>query len=66
MTRIVGMFGFAALFLLISPALRSTVVDASTGMVGLFQNYSPYSYIGGALLLFGGVTVTLATGSSPR
>ena len=63
MTRLLGMFGFTGGFLVISPAMRHTILDVAA-VVGTFvENHSPYSYIGVAVLVFGGVTLTLLSGS---
>jgi hypothetical protein len=60
------MFGFTGGFLIISPQFRQTLMDAAASSLTFVQNYSPYSYVGIVLLAFGGVTVTLVSGSSPR
>ena len=66
MARALGMFGFTGGFLIISPQLRQTVMDAMASTAIFVQSHSPYSYAGIVLLAFGGVTVTLVSGSSPR
>ena len=66
MARALGLFGFTGGFLIISPQLRQTLMDAASGSLMFVQNYSPYSYVGIVLLAFGGVTVTLVSGSSSR
>ncbi len=66
MARALGLCGFTGGFLIISPNLRETLLDALTRGFGLVQQYSPYSYVGLVLLAFGGVTVTLVSGSSAR
>ena len=66
MARALGLFGFTGGFLVISPQLRQALVDLASGGVSFVQNHSPYSYVGIALVAFGGVTVTLVSGSSPR
>lgn len=66
MTRALGIFGFTGGFLLISPAMRQMVTDGVSGGLGLLQQYSPYSYVGVVLVVFGGVSLTLVSGSSPR
>ena len=66
MARVLGLFGFTGGFLIISPQLRQTLLDAAGSGLAFVQSHGPYSYIGIALLAFGGVTITLVTGSSPR
>ncbi len=66
MTRALGIFGFTGGFLVISPAMRQMVMDGVSGGLGMLQQYSPYSYIGVVLLVFGGVSLTLVSGSSLR
>jgi len=66
MSRALGLFGFTGGFLFISPALRQTLLDVVNTTANLVQHYSPYSYIGIVLVAFGGVTVTLVSGSSVR
>lgn len=66
MTRALGVFGFTGGFLIISPAMRQMVMDGVSGSLGLLQQYSPYSYLGVVLVVFGGVSLTLVSGSSPR
>jgi len=53
-------------FLVISPQLRQTLADGVTGTLGLAQQYSPYSYVAVVLAIFGGVSMVLVSGSSPR
>ncbi len=66
MTRLLGLFGFTGGFLIISASFRQTLLDlANTGLV-FVQAHSPYSYAGIVLVVFGVITVTLVSGSSPR
>jgi len=60
------MFGFAGAFLMISPDLRNSALDAVNLMTVFVEQYSPYSYFAAVVLLFGGATFTLRTGQSPR
>jgi hypothetical protein len=60
------MFGFAGAFLMISPDLRNSALDAVNSMTVFVAQYSPYSYLAAAVLLFGGATFTLRTGQSSR
>ena len=64
--RLLGFLGFTSGFLLISPSLRRMVLESADNTAVFVQHYTPYSYIAIILLLFGGVTVTLVTGSSAR
>ena len=66
MLRILGLFGFTGGFLVISPAMRNAILDIGA-MVGNFvQDHSPYSYVAAAILVFGGITLTLLTGQQAR
>ena len=66
MMRILGLFGFTGGFLVISPALRQTVLDGANSVAVFAEQHSPYSYAGVAILVFGGVTLTLLSGQSAR
>jgi hypothetical protein len=59
--RILSIFGLAALFLLISPSLRETVLFGVWQVTLAVSKYSPYSYIGLALVLGAGAVKSLAT-----
>jgi hypothetical protein len=61
MLRAIAMFGFGALFLLISPPLRESVLFGLGQMMLAISKYSPYSYIGLALVLGAGAVKSLAT-----
>ena len=60
MLRAIAMFGFAALFLLISPSLRESVLFGLGQMMLELSKYSPYSYIGLAIVLGTGAVKSLA------
>jgi len=62
MARILGFFGLAGGFLMISPGLRQSVADGAAAVAGFAASYSPYSYCAGVFLAFGVVTITLMTG----
>ena len=66
MTRALGILGFGAGFLLISPPLRRIVMDAASNSAVLLHQYSPYSYAAVVLVVCGGFGLTLVSGSSPR
>jgi hypothetical protein len=55
------MFGFGALFLLISPSLRESVLFGLGQAMLQLSKYSPYSYIGLAMVLGAGAVKSLAT-----
>ena len=55
------MFGFGALFLLISPSLRESVLFGLGATMLELSKYSPYSYIAIAILLGAGAVKSLAT-----
>jgi hypothetical protein len=59
--RALSIFGLGALFLLISPSLRGTVLSGLWQVTIALSKYSPYSYIGLALVLCAGAMKTLAT-----
>lgn len=54
------MFGMAALFLLISPSLRATVLVGLGQATLELSKYSPYSYIVIAIILGFGAVKSLA------
>jgi len=60
------MFGFAGAFLMISPDLRNSALNAVNFATVFVEQYSPYSYFAAAVLVFGGATFTLRTGQSHR
>ena len=64
MLRLLGMFGFTGGFLMISPALRQTVLEWANAVALFAQQHSPYSYAGVAILVFGAMTITLLSGQS--
>ena len=66
MARFLGICGFTGGFLLISPQLRQSLMDRVFEGVALLHQYSPYSYGAVALVVFGGVSLTVISGSKPR
>jgi hypothetical protein len=44
MSRALGTFGMAALFLAISPTLRNSVADAGNKAIAFIDAHGPYSY----------------------
>lgn len=61
MVRAIAVFGFAALFLLISPSLRESVLFGLAQAMLQVAKYSPYSYILLAIVLGVGAVKSLAT-----
>ena len=66
MIRPVSICGFATLFLLISPALRSWVLTGITSLETNMDSYAPYSWIGAGLLVLCGLVVSLYRGAQPQ
>lgn len=66
MARVLGVFGFTGGFLIISPNLRQVVLDGFGSSLNFVQTYSPFSYVGIVVAVFGLVSLTLVTGSRPR
>jgi hypothetical protein len=66
MVRAISILGFAALFLLISPAFRGNVMDGISFGYGTLDKYSPWSYVACAVigLIFAGFAIN--RGSRPR
>ena len=60
MLRLLSLFGMAALFLLISPAFRGSVLSILGQATLELAKYSPYSYIALAILLGAGAVKSLA------
>lgn len=61
MLRAIAMFGFGALFLLVSPPLRESVLFGLAQAMLQLAKYSPYSYILLAIVLGTGAVKSLAT-----
>jgi len=61
MLRILSIFGMAALFLLISPSLRASVLFGLGAATFQLAKYSPYSYIMLAIGLGVGAVWSLAS-----
>ena len=66
MTRFFGLVLFAGGFLLISQSLRQSALDVIDSITAYTSLYSPYSYIGMALVVLAGITLTLKTGQATR
>ena len=66
MARVLGLFGFTGGFLVVSPGLRQSLIDAVSIGSSFIQSHGPYSYIGLGVVGMGAVTLILASGSNPR
>jgi hypothetical protein len=53
-------------FLIISPGLRGTLLNAFAQAAAGLDKYSPYSYAGVALTLLAGLLAAFSRGSAPR
>jgi hypothetical protein len=63
MIRVMSLFGMTGGFLMISPSLRGSVLSVLGRVTFTLDQYSPYSYIVGALVLGAGAVFSL---SSPK
>jgi hypothetical protein len=66
MLRACSLLGLAAGFLIISPALRETLLTGVAQAAAGLDKYSPYSYAGVALALLGGLVAAFSKGTAPR
>ena len=66
MLRACSLLGMASGFLIISPGLRGTLLDGFAQAAAQLDRYSPYSYAGVALALFGGLVAAFHKGSAAR
>jgi hypothetical protein len=66
MIRALSLLGFGGGFLMISPNLRNMVTDGLATAVGDLDKYSPWSYLGCAVLGLFLATMSLNKGSRPR
>jgi hypothetical protein len=53
-------------FLIVSPGLRGTLLNAFAQAAAGLDKYSPFSYAGVALALAGGLLAAFSKGSAPR
>ena len=65
-TRIISLFGFAALFLLISPVIRGHVTGGLLAVQDVLQNNSPWSYLIAGVGVFAVFAFSLNRGAAPR
>ena len=66
MIRACSLVGLASGFLIISPALRGTLLNGLAQAAAGLDKYSPYSYAIVALVLLGGLMADFAKGSAAR
>jgi hypothetical protein len=66
MVRALSLFGLSAVFLAVSPPLRTAVLDAIASGVSAMKLYAPFSYIVGCLLVFVTMVVAFNRGSQAR
>ncbi len=66
MLRACSLLGMACIFLIISPALRGTVLNGIAQTAAGLDKYSPYSYAGVGLALVGVLVLTFYKASVPR
>jgi len=59
MTRLIAAVGFGGGFLLISPNLREGVGHVFDVLAQSMNEYSPFSYIGAAIFIFGLLTLSM-------
>ena len=64
--RAIGTFGFAVAFLLISPALRGTLLDGVDAFGRTLSENSPGSYVAVGLVLLAGAMFGVYRASQPR
>ena len=66
MLRVLGSFGLGIIFLVISPALRESVMRGIDATGKWIQIYSPFSYVGIALAILCVLMVCLYQAAQPR
>ena len=64
--RVLSLCGLGGGFLLISPSLRGGVNTAMATLVSSLNQYSPWSYVGAALALFGLLMISMVRASQPH
>ena len=65
-TRIMGCIGLGAVFLVVSPAIRQTVLDAIGGIDHEFEVCAPYSYVAGVVMVLLILIMSFHRGAQPR
>jgi hypothetical protein len=66
MLRVLGTFGLGILFVLISPALRGSLLDDLGAIRHAIEVNSPLSYIGIGVAVLAGMMFALHQASQPR
>ena len=66
MLRACSLLGMTGGFLAISPGMRGSVLDAFAVAAAELDKHSPYSYIGVAFALLGGLVLAFSKGSAAR
>lgn len=66
MLRAFGSCGLGIIFLLISPALRESVMNTIAAVGKQIQIYSPFSYVGIAIAVVGILMILLYRAAQPR
>jgi hypothetical protein len=66
MLRALGSCGLGILFLIISPALRQSVMDGLDSLGKQIQMYSPFSYVGIAIAVLAVLMLCLYRAAQPR
>jgi len=61
-----GFIGLGALFLVISPKIRQTVLDAIGAIDHEFEVYAPYSYVAGVVMILLMLIISFHRGAQPR
>ena len=65
-TRVTGCIGLGALFLVISPTIRQTVLDAIGAIEHGFEVYAPYSYVAGVVMVLLTLIMSFHRGAQAR
>ena len=66
MVRAISLFGLAAIFLAVSPVLRTDVLGVINKCVLAMQFYAPFSYVLGVILVLASMVVAFNRGSRAR
>ena len=64
--RAMGFLGMGALFLMISPKIRQTVLDSIGSINHQFELYAPYSYVAGVALVLLVLMMSFYRGAQPQ
>jgi hypothetical protein len=66
MLRALSLFGMGGLFLTISPKLRGSLAGGIESFTGQMDNYSPWSYIGGVIVILLVLMYSMYRGAQAR